>query len=577
MQSSISGEQGNKPPLRVEWERRAQVFTASIRPSLPPFRPPRLEEFPARPPLRPVLASLLLHLAAVLVVVCLLPLLPLAFPFKNEIAIQPIRLDHVIYFPTPYLPQLEDSGGAESAKAGTSGGRTGHHPNQVIRVARRSVVVKAVAEANLPVLPPAVRAANLVSFAGRAPAPVLQPHRPVLPVPPTVLARPIAQLAAVNAGPVVVPPPPDMGTRDLSQKSLVLPVVEVVAPAPSVGSRKVSDLPQLRALGPEDVIAPAPSNVPADINARNWEMFATQVVPPPAPPAIQASHSGDRITKVTSGSNSGSPSAQELVLSGSPGAQVGVQTGVGSGSLALSPAGMTGSGLGGAGAGAGVGTGSGSGSGRSGSGSGAGVSGSGVGASSTVSGGTSLAPGPGGSGSGAHPGSVPGVSIQGGNVYVPSFGSGAGASAKLPLEHGPRRSPTITIVATARSGGALNIYGLFKGSKVYTVYLETSVGPVVLQYAEQKPGTSAEFDTDLSAPEPIDTTLPAKLPRAPVIIACILSRDGGLRNIRVMKAGSADSAHQIEAALQGWRFRPARNGQRAIDVDAVLGFDIDTR
>ena len=160
LQSSISGEPGNTGrtlTFEVKWGTPAPVFTASIRPSLAPFRPPRLEEFPTKPPVRTMLASLLLHLAAVLVVVCLLPLLPLAFPFNKVVVILPeIRSDHVIYLPTPYLPQLEDSGGAESGKAGLSGGHTGHHPKQVIRVARRSAVVKAVAEAKLPALPPAV-------------------------------------------------------------------------------------------------------------------------------------------------------------------------------------------------------------------------------------------------------------------------------------------------------------------------------------------------------------------------------------------------------------------------------------
>ena len=160
---------------------------------------------------------------------------------------------------------------------------------------------------------------------------------------------------------------------------------------------------------------------------------------------------------------------------------------------------------------------------------------------------------------------------------MPSFAGGAGASATLPPEHASSRTPTITIVATARSGGALNIYGVLKGSKVYTVYIDTAIGPVVLQYAEPTPGTRAEFNSDLRAPEPIDTRLPADLPRTPVVIACVLGRDGGLRNIRVMKAGAADSAHQIEVALQNWRFRPARSGQRAVDVDAILGFNIDTR
>ena len=566
---------GRNATLGTEWKKCAQVLTVTLSPLLPPFRPPRLEEFSARPPIRAMLASVLLHLAAVSVVLCLLPLLPLAFPFSNEIVIQPeIRADHVIYLPTPYLPQLEDSGGAAAGKTGASGGRTGHHPQQVIRVARKSVVVKAVAEANLPVLPPGVPAANLVSFPAPAAAPNLPSHRPVVPAPPMEPARRVSQLTTVNAGPVVVPPPPDMGPRELSKRSLILPVAEVVAPAPSAGSRKVSDFAQPSTLGIQDVVAPASPNISADIKAVNWETSATQVMPPAAPAAADVAHSGEAVNSKSSG---GSPGGKGLVLSGSPGEQVGVPAGAGSGSMALSPAGMTISGLGGTETGTGVGTGSGSGSGKSGSGSGGGASGTGLGSSSSASGGASRAPGPGGSGTGGHPSSVPGVFIQGGNVYVPSFATGAGANAKLPPEHAPGRTPTITIVATARSGGALNIYGLLKGSKVYTVYIETSIGPVVLQYAEQKPGTNAGFNSDLSPPEPFSTSLPVKLARVPVLIACVLGRDGVLHNIRVMKSGSADVAHQIEVALQTWRFRPARNGPRAVDVDAVLGFDIDTR
>jgi hypothetical protein len=33
----------------------------------------------------------------------------------------------------------------------------------------------------------------------------------------------------------------------------------------------------------------------------------------------------------------------------------------------------------------------------------------------------------------------------------------------------------------------------------------------------------------------------------------------------------------VIAALQGWRFRPVLRGDQAIAVDAIHGFDIDTR
>lgn len=581
MHFSISDNSTNTSPrstAEVDWGRRTQVFSISEQP-LPPFRPPRIEEFSAKPPIRTMLASLFLHLAAVSVIVGLLPLLPLAFPFANEITIkQPeIRSDHVIYVPSAYLPQLQDSGGAESGKSGVSGGRSGYHSKQTIRVVRKSVIVKAVAEADLPVLPAAVPAANVVSLSVRSSAPMLPPHHPVAPAPPTTVQRPISNITAVSSGPLVVPPAPGRGARELSQKSLVLPVAEVVAPAPALGTRKLSDLAQAHHLDGEAVVPPPSPNVSADIHARNLETLTTQVTPPSVAPVVNAAASSDAETGPVTDSNSGSPKPHQLVVSGSPGEQVGVPLGGGSGSLALSPSGMSNSGLGGTGSGSGIGTGSGSGSGKSGSGTGAASSGTGMGASLTAKGGGSLSPGPGGSGTGLHPGNMPGVSIQGGNVYVPSFGSGGGLNASLPPDHGPHRSPTVTIVATARSGGALNIYGLFKGSKVYTVYIDTALGPVVLQYAEQRPGGGAEFNSDLSAPEPVDTRLPKKLSSGTVIITCTLGRDGGLHNIRVMKSASADAAHAIEAALQSWRFHPARNGPRAVDVDAVLGFGVDTR
>ncbi len=46
-----------------------------------------------------------------------------------------------------------------------------------------------------------------------------------------------------------------------------------------------------------------------------------------------------------------------------------------------------------------------------------------------------------------------------------------------------QQGPGITIVATSRSGGAFDFYGKLPGDN-YTVYVDTSIGTVVMQFAE---------------------------------------------------------------------------------------------
>lgn len=141
---------------------------------------------------------------------------------------------------------------------------------------------------------------------------------------------------------------------------------------------------------------------------------------------------------------------------------------------------------------------------------------------------------------------------------------------------GPRRPPSITIVGSATSGGALNQYGALKGGKVYTIYIETRLGTAVLEFAEQ-PSSAQHFEADLTAPEPMQSEIPADVRNSRMIVSCVIGSDGVLRNLRVLESAAADMTAKVIAALQGWRFRPVLRGDQAIAVDAILGFDIDTR
>ena len=265
-------------------------------------------------------------------------------------------------------------------------------------------------------------------------------------------------------------------------------------------------------------------------------------------------------------------------MSMQPGQKVGMPGNAAGGALAMSKTGGGRPGLGGEGNGAGFGKGNGGGSGRVGEGSGAADTGTGFGAKLNAKGGISPAAGHGGAGSGGGHTAMAGVAIRGGVVNLPSFAVG-GDPPSIPGHTPSERKlsrPDITVIATPSSGGALNLYGALKGDKVYTIYIDTHQGIAVLQFAD--PGSrDTGFDEDLTAPEAIQTALPPGLKKARLVVSCTMDRAGLLRNVKVLQGPSSERAAQVMMALSKWRFRPVLRGNDPIAVDAILGFNVDTR
>jgi hypothetical protein len=249
----------------------------------------------------------------------------------------------------------------------------------------------------------------------------------------------------------------------------------------------------------------------------------------------------------------------------------------------MSPSGGNTPGIGGAGGGAGNATGPDSGSAKAGVGPGSAKSGSGPGTSPTAKIGTSNVPGPGGAGTGSRPGvpNTPGISVQGGSntiITLPSFGSTPNdpSAAARSTDTSSHRGPGVTVVATPRSGGALSLYGALKGDRVYTTYIDTTLGTVVLQFADPTSDTGA-YSEELNAPEPIRKTLPPSTSHTRVVISCTIDREGNLKNLRAVDGRSSMLTAKLLPALQAWRFRPVLRGDKPIEVTAILGFNIDTR
>jgi hypothetical protein len=427
----------------------------------------------------------------------------------------------------------------------------------------------------------------------------------------------------------VVAPPVSAPARDVSSTpKMTLPAQAVVAPPPSQVSR---DLNSWGSTNTGDMrskpVPPPPSASGGGSLARsNGAGLNPQVVPPPAsigaqggtgtgrsaqalgsamgsadvvPPqpglgggnALSGSGRGnkgagagsplDMGSSVAPPANAGGNAAGNgVVVSSNPGTKVGVPNTNGAGTIAMSPSGTAKTGLGGSGYGTSIGKGTGPGSGLQGEGTGAGKEGAGHGSDPNARGGISPVPGPGGAGYGTNNSpAMPGVSVQGGTttVTLPSFGGGADAPST-----GPGRSsanshnrPEYSIEATPSSGGVFAYYRVLKGDRNYSIYIETSFGTAVMQYADP---ASAEhsYTEKLIDPEPMRKELPSGLRPTRVVIACVIDSAGNLKNPRVLEAGHAETTSKILVALHSWKFRPAFRGNEPVEVNAIIGFGVDT-
>jgi hypothetical protein len=419
----------------------------------------------------------------------------------------------------------------------------------------------------------------------------------VVPPPPDVHSNGPSSSGNSLAPSVVAPPPTvgaaasSRGTHNGAGTSLG---TNVVAPPPSVGTSGNSNTRSL-AVSPAPSVVPPPPSVSGTTGGPGTTLLANNVVPPP--PSLGGGSGTSASSLGRSGAGLGAPldagpapappntggSGRNagVLLSSEPGPKLALPATASTGSLAMSPTGGNKPGLGGAAGGTSIGRGDGSGSGLNGAGPGAGKSDAGHGSNPTAQGGISPAAGPGGAGN--VPSGTPavrGVDISGGSsqVTLPSFGSDA--SANIPsvpghsaVKHG--QSLGVTVVATATSGGAFEPYkNLLKGEK-YTTYLDTSMGTVVMEFADET-ATGHPYGSTLTAPTAIRTDLVSGLPRARMVVTCTLDAYGNLKNVRVLEAGPADMTAKILAALRSWKFQPALRGTQPVDVTAILGFGVDT-
>ncbi len=164
----------------------------------------------------------------------------------------------------------------------------------------------------------------------------------------------------------------------------------------------------------------------------------------------------------------------------------------------------------------------------------------------------------------------------GSSMVTVDFGSGIGSGdPNLPGRSSVKDQHKlgVSVQSTASSGGAFDFYHVFPAATSHDVYLDTSP-PAILRYNE--PASARRASGTIANPEEIHTDLPAGLPRARLVITCVLDASGNLKNLRVLEAGPPDMTAKVMAALPSWKFSPVTIGNQPVEVNAILGFNIDT-
>lgn len=460
------------------------------------------------------------------------------------------------------------------------------------------------------VVPPPPTQAGSGSFMGSLIGRIFGPSQSVAPPPEAVTKTTTGTPTPSLPANVVAPPSATSieatgnprGNR--SGRSATLDA-NVVAPPPSTGVAGGTGHSRSAApyLGNPTVVPPPPAlsgsgggtgNIGGAAGSPAGTM-ASNVVPPPPSVSGGANSVGsgsgrkgpglgtvlDPGSAATPANNSGSGNSGAIVSS-QPGSKVGVPPNTNVGSLSMSPAGSDKSGLGGAGGGTSIARGNGPGSGLNGAGSGDAKTGAGHGSEGNAHGGISPTTGPGGAGT-ANSGNpaVRGVDISGGNGSVNLGSFGDDPSTVNPTS--PGRSQTrqhsksldVTVVATSTSGGAFEPYQKLLHGEVSTTYIDSSLGTVVMEFADQGATTSG-FNGGLTPPAALRNDLPEGLPRARLVITCILDAEGNLKNPRVLEAGPAGVTAKVLAALRAWKFQPAMRNNQPVEVTTILGFGINT-
>src|SRR5262249_40960460 len=104
----------------------------------------------------------------------------------------------------------------------------------------------------------------------------------------------------------------------------------------------------------------------------------------------------------------------------------------------------------------------------------------------------------------------------------------------------------------------------------------TTAGMVSLQFADPESAVHP-YTEDLIAPQALRNDISSNVPRARLVIKCVIDRTGVLKNVSVLQSAGGEFEKQVLGALPGWKFSPALGGGGLVGVTGIVGLGIETK
>ena len=486
---------------------------------------------PARLPGKSFFGSVLMHAAAIFLLVRVVPSLS---PALHAAAQPPIDKSEIYYFPKPQhhetLPRITPPG---------PGGSPGHG----VKPQEKPLLGSSTFHRDLTVISNPMHPDN-------AHQTIIQPNSPPnliikqdLKLPNLVLGNPMAKPKAPLqfATDPLKPNAAQARTQDVAAPQLAMvDPGQIAALAATVQQPKLPIVPLAapRALPGSSSSASAPGSAPAVNGGNPGEANGLLIlgIDPAEPGSSIALPPGNRYGAFTMSSAGGGP--------GSPGGEAGGVAGGGSGSPGSSGDESTGLG-----------------SGRTGGGGGGSLS---AGAPVSVS------------GSGA-------VGGTHGNLEA-----AIAADSVFPVITSPKlRRNALVISAGSAGGGGLAIYQALPCGRIYTIFVPMTTGSWTLQYCQQdasaassrSSGTAAVIPTqgELLPPDPVEKydfhrlPVPAGNAHNMLVIRGVVHDDGTVDTLDVYQSVMPDNDSRAVAALKKWKFTAARRDGKPVTIQILVG------
>jgi len=597
----------DSPQILVEWASPWREFVSAIGPALKPSPPClHLEAHAGLFPARGMLYALLLEVAVIATAIALPGRM---LNSDNVRASSSLQTHDVIYFSADELPRTQDLAGGAAGQHGAAGGTSLLHPSQTIKVARgENLRAKVIDAPDLKLPESNSLISNLLAYKAAVPPAPTSARQPALTTP-AILVRSGREPNRRTQSAELAPPKVSL-PRD-SMPNLPQASVSPVAPSPIAAPIRVAKnrakvrLPaaeaapsiatqqQMPSLPQPNLTVKAP---PIPIQVARARASAPRDTASEAAPRIESSsQTSDELTSTVGAPSSALPAGPQrplapaesktvaVIVTPNPGSKPGAPKDEEKSTVAMAHAGSTNLGSGGTGGGTGMQPGKGPGSSESGSNAGATSVGNDKGTDFYARNGNSPNLGPGGTGnlSSGNP-RAPGVSVSGGktSITLPSFGGPPGPAPSGRSDITRNMGNGITVVASPRAGGALNLYGALKGDRVYTIYINTRIGTAVMQFADPA-SVGQAYTTDLTAPRILQADVPSDLVsgahHSKILIACDLDSNGRVKNARLLQSDGSEFATKMLMALPVWKFTAATRGSQPVAVEAIIGFGVDTK